>query len=714
MTAYRSGRMTLTASGDPARLSVIRAADGFFGLFGAAPQLGRLLLPSDQTENQGHVTVLSDAFWRAHFGADATIIGRPIRLNNQEYVVVGVAPRGFVYPDRSDLWVPLILTDEEKQNPTSFNNSIIAKLRRSATVGQAQTQLAVVAQNIITAYPALKEGYSLRVVTILERRVGNVRSVYLMLFGAAGFVLMIACANLASLMLARGSGRQREVALRAALGASRGRIIRQALVESCLLAVLGGIAGAVFASIGVDAFRQLASANTPRLNEISADSVMFFFALGTSLLSGILFGLAPALRASRLDPNSALKEGAGGSVSEMGRSRRRLGGLLVISEVALAFVLLIGAVTTAKGLAKLLNTDTGMRIDNLLTFDLPLPPVADKDIDAVHAKIQEILRRVHAIPGVADVTATDHNVLGGNINMFSGFKVEGETKPRSMADSSAQVRYVAPSYFEMLGVRLIRGRFFTDHDVPNSEKVAIVNEAMAKKIWGTVDALGKRFHYGQNDNKDWVAVAGVVADIHEVGLGYPPQPEFYFPILQGGPNSLHMIVRTAQDPSTIVTTISRQIWSADKDQPITNVQTMDRLIRDQTGDSRMQTALLSFFGAIGLGLALLGVYGVVAYSVSRRTREIGIRMALGASRIGVMRMVIRQGLILAMTGVAIGTAGAVALKQVLQNNFTVANTNDVATYFIAALLVIIVACLACYVPARRAMRVDPMVALRHE
>ena len=464
LTAYRSSRMTLTASGNPARLSAARVGDGFFELFGVAPQLGRLLVPSDQSENQGHVVVLSDGFWRSHFGGDSGIVGRTIRLNNQEQVVVGVASRGFDYPYRADVWVPLILTDDEHTNVTSFNNQIVAKLRLGATVGQARTQLAVIAQDIINANPALKEGYSLRVATMLDRRVGNIRSTYLMLFGAAGFVLLIACANLASLLLARGWGRQREMAMRTALGASRGRIIRQTLVESCLLGLLGGVAGAFLASFGIEAFRQIAPADTPRLAEISADSTMFWFALGSSLIAGILFGLAPALRASRSDPNSVLNGGTGGSISGMSGTRQpRLRNVLVIAEVALAFILLIGAVVTMEGLAQLLKTDTGMRTDHLLTFDLPLSRVSDANFDAVHAMIQNIVERVHALPGVLDVTATDHSVLGGNVNLLSGFTVEG-IQARSQAERSAQSRYVSPSYFQMLGVRLIRGRFFTDHD----------------------------------------------------------------------------------------------------------------------------------------------------------------------------------------------------------------------------------------------------------
>jgi len=361
LAVYRDFSMTLTATGDPARLSVVSAGDGFFDLFGVTPELGRLLVASDQTENQGRVAVLSDAFWRAHFGSDRGVIGRTMTLDKQEYTVVGVASKGFAFPDRSDLWVPLVLAKDEFTNATMFNLDVIARLRRGIALTQAQAQLNVIAQDIANLNSPLKEGYGLNAVTMLDRKVGDVRSTYLMLFGAAGFVLLIACANLASLLLSRGFGRQREMAMRAALGASRGRIIRQALVESCLLGLLGGFAGAFLAAFGVEIFVQIAPSYTPRINEVAADSSMFYFALATSLIAGILFGLAPALRASRSDPNAALKDGVGGSVSGLSSKRQsRLGAVLVVSEVALAFMLLIGAVVTAEGLAKLLKTETGM------------------------------------------------------------------------------------------------------------------------------------------------------------------------------------------------------------------------------------------------------------------------------------------------------------------------------------------------------------------
>jgi putative ABC transport system permease protein len=720
LTAFRSYTMALTASGDPARLSVMKVADGFFDFFGAGPQLGRVFVAGDQTESQGRAAVLSDAFWRTHFGADPGVIGRTIILNKEAFVVVGVAERGFAYPQRASIWLPLGLSNDFRQNALNFDVEILARLRSGSSIAQAQSQLNVIANQIAASNPPLKTGYKLQTATLLSRRIGDIRSTYLMLFAASSFVLLIACANLASFILSRGSARQREMAMRAALGASRGRLICQTLVENCLLGLFGGAFGAVLASIGISAFRIIAAGVIPRTNEIVADPAMLWFAIASSLVAGILCGIVPALRAAGSDPNAALKEGAVGAASFVGGTRQsKLGGMLVISEIALAFVLLIGAVVTVEGFKKLLNTNSGMHTDHILTFSLPLGAASDQGdhfrdyVDSLHAKIQDVLGRLRALPGVKDAAVTDHVVMGGSLWVFTGFTVEDSVALPSVTQRTVQGRQVSAGYFEMLGVPLIRGRFFTERDVPNSEKVAIINEAAARQLWGKVDVVGKRYSMSGKPG-DWTEIVGVVANTREVDLNSTPQPVFYSPILQETPVGLQLIVRTAQDPSALASLVSREVRIVDKDQPITNIATMDQIIHDHASSERLSAALLTFFGAIGLGLALLGVYGVVAYSVSRRTREIGIRMALGANPFDVMRMVIRQGLILAMIGVAIGAAGAVALKQVLQNNFTVANTNDVATYLVAGMLVIIVACLACYVPARRAMRVDPMVALRYE
>ena len=540
LTAYRSYSMTLTDSGDPARISVMKVSDGFFDLFGAGPQIGRLFVAGDQAENQGRAAVLSDAFWRTHFGADPAVIGRTIILNKEAFVVVGVADRGFVYPQRAAIWLPLVLSNDFRQNAMNFDVEILARLRNGATIPQTQSQLNVIAKQIAVANPPLKTGYELKAATILSRRIGDVRSQYLMLFAASTFVLLIACANLASFILSRGSARQREMAMRAALGASRGRLIRQTLVENCLLGLLGGVMGAIFASLGISAFRLIAAGIIPRTNEITADPAMFWFAIGSSLIAGVLFGIVPALRAARSDPNSALKEGAAGAASIVGGTRQsRLGGLLVISEIALAFVLLIGAVVTVEGFEKLLNTDSGMHTDHLLTFNLPLSAASDQGghyrdyVDSLHAKIQDVLGRLRALPGVKEAAVTDHVVMGGSLWVFTGFTIEDPATSLSVAQRTAQGRQVSAGYFEMLGVQLVRGRFFTEHDSSNSQKVAIINEAAARQLWGKVDVVGERFSMSGKPG-DRTEVVGVVADTREVDLNSTPQPVFYSPILQDG------------------------------------------------------------------------------------------------------------------------------------------------------------------------------------
>jgi predicted permease len=534
---------------------------------------------------------------------------------------------------------------------------------------------------------------------------------------AATFVLLIACANLTSLLLARGWGRQREMALRAALGASPERLQRQGLVESCLLGLLGGAVGIALATGLVQIFVAIAPADTPRLNEISADWTLLLFALGSSLVSGVVFGLAPARRAARMDPNDALKEGTGGSV----RGTSRFGNALVVLEVALAFVLLVGSTLMMQTLAHLLHQNPGFRTDHLLTFDLPQPPfVSEKDSGGRAAtqvtELKNMLAQVRQLPGLEDVVASDHGILDGMYFEHSGLQLEGALPEQSTVTEGVIARYISPGYFRMLGLPLVRGREFEEQDARAAHKVAVVNETMARRFWGTLDVVGKRLNESTNgkETPEWSEIVGVVADARDVGIQDEPHPEYFLALFQWSAASHYLIVRTQANPEAMADTISRQIWSNYPDQPLTHVMTLSKTIAESVGDQRLHTVLLGVFAGLGLALALLGVYGVVSYSVARRTQEIGVRMALGAGQATVLRMVLRQGLTLVACGAVIGVAGALAAVRVIATELYGVKSTDPATFLVGAALILIVGCLACWVPARRAMQVDPMVALRYE
>lgn len=716
VAAYRTSNANLTQQGDPARISVGQVSDGFFDELGVTPQLGRLILASDLTPGQENVAILSDALWRTRFGADPGVIGRSITLDKKEYTIVGVASKTATVPSKIDVWSPLDVSPEERLNPLDFDITILAKLRKGETIAHAAAQLNTIGARIRNSNDILKQGYDIFPITLLNRRVQGVRSAYLMLFGAASFVLLIACANLASLLLSRGWGRQREMAVRAALGASKSRIIRQGLVESCLLALLGGIGGAFLAVGGVNLFHATAPAETPRLDEVSVDPRLFLFALTSAVFAGIIFGLAPALRASRLDPQAALRDGASGGIAGTGSSRQlKLGGLLVVMEIAMAFVLLIGSLLATRSLMNELHQETGLRTDHLLTMDLPQTDSRPELLAAQNEKMQQLVSRIHGVPGVEEVALTDHSILGGGMSMTAGLVAEGEPPTASPMSRVTYQRYASPEFFTVMGMRLIRGRLFNERDIAGSTKIAVVNVSMALQFWGSTDVVGKRIGFGgPKGQTKWIEVAGVVADVREVSPTLVPQPLYYLPIFQNPMKNYELVVRTSGNPDALGGAVSRAVWDFAKDQPITNVSTVEHTIAVQTGDSRLQAVLLNVFAGIGLALALLGVYGVVAYSVARRTREIGIRVALGARRGQVLRMVIRQGFVLAVIGVAIGVGAGLGLSRVMAGQLYGVEPTDPATYIGGGTLVIIVACLACYVPARRAMRVDPMVALRHE
>jgi putative ABC transport system permease protein len=718
---YSQSDKTLTGQGAPAQLSVTIISDGFFEELGATAQQGRLLTLADQKPGQNFVAVLSDSFWRTRLGADPAILGRNLVLDKQPYTVVGVASRNFTFPEKNDLWIPVALTPDIERQPAFFMFQLLGKIRRGQKISQLNAELETIAQRLIKDYPALKAGLRFTAQPLLESRVHNIRTAYLVLLGASTLVLLISCANLSSLLLARGSARQREMALRAALGASRGRLLRQGLVESCLIALLGGSLGMLLASGGVQLFRAIAPSGTPRLEEISVNSTLLLFSLLSSLVAGLVFGLAPARRAARMDPNEALKEGTGTNLGAAHTAHQlKLGNALVVVEVALAFILLIGSALMTQTLYNLLHQNPGFRTDRLLTFNLPSPAFMNDDdpklIEQQIARLKEILDQVRLVPTVEAVTASDHGLLTGMSMMRSNLQVEGEISARSGEERAANARYIYPSYFQTLGIPLLRGREFNDHDTKGSPAGVVVNEAMAREYWGTLDVLGKRITSSQDEkgNPVWNEVIGLIADTRDVRIAAEPSPEYYLSILQGGTGSTHLLVRTFADPDALASSISQQIWSAFPDQPVTHVITMSRTISESVGDQRLRSVLLVVFAGIGFALALLGVYGVISYSVARRVQEIGIRMALGASPRDVLRMILRQGLLSVAIGVALGAAGALALTRVIANQFYGVKPADPVTFLAAGASVLVIACLACFIPARRAMRVDPIIALRYE
>jgi predicted permease len=719
---YSNAEKTLTGKSEPAILSVANVSDGFFAELGTTPELGRLFTEQDQPPGQSHVVVLSYALWRTRFGADRSILGQTLTLDKEPYTVVGVASRGFSFPPDNEAWLPLSLTTEDQQSQTLFILQFIGKLRPGQQIAQLKPQLDSIAQRIVKDNPQIGATIKFATQPLLEGRIANSRNAYFVLLGAAMLVLLIACANFASLLLARGSGRAREMAVRAALGASPARLLRQGLVESCLLALLGGAVGTVLAMSVIQLFRAIAPHDTPRLAEISIDSTLLWFSLLSSLVAGIVFGLVPARRAARMRPNEALKEGSGAGMGTARTTRQsKLGNALVIVEVALAFILLVSSALMTQTVSRLLHQNPGFRTDHLLTFDVPQSPITDPTAIKTRQheqtqQLQRILETLQGVPGVSAVTAVSHGVLGHTTMMMGGFQVEGAVPATFAAERQANARIVYPSYFRTLGIPLVRGREFSDHPAEKAPPEVVVNEALARAYWGTVDVLRKRISISKDDQGKpvWSEVVGVVADAREVAIAVQATPVYYLSLLTDSSGSYNILLRTSADPEALAGAISHQLWSLYPDQPISHVTTMTQIISKSVGDQRLRSVLLVVFAGIGFSLALVGAYGVISFSVARRIQEIGVRMALGARPWDVLRMVLSQGLWLVGIGIAIGAAASFGLTRFIASQLYGVKPTDSATFLGATVMVLVVACAACYIPARRAMRVDPIIALRYE
>jgi putative ABC transport system permease protein len=713
LAAYFNWNYNLTGGDEPQRLNAVVVSGEFFQTLGVEAAAGRALAPADDRDGKDNVIVLSHALWQSRFGASREIIGQTVMLNGRGHTVVGVMPPGFGFPDeRVEIWRPMAMSAEQAQNRQGKWLSVIGRLKPGVSIGQAGAEMSALARRLEQAYADANAGWGVHLVPLHEEVVGKVSGFLLILLGAVGFVLLIACANIANLLLARAASRQKEMAIRAALGASRRRLVSQLLTESLLLAAMGGVVGLLIALWGSDALIALSPAGIPRLKEAAIDLRVLGFTLLLALLTTLIAGLAPAWQASKPDLNEALKEEARGAA---GSSGRRFRSLLVVAEVAVSVVLLVGAGLMIKSFIRLQRVDAGFDPHNLLTMEVTLPPARYGQNQQQIAFFQEALERVKTLPGVQSAGAVQDLPFRFNEMSFP-VTLEGPPAAPEAQRPKAVYRAVTDDYFRTLGIPLLGGRWFSAQDDLHSLPVVVVNQAMARRFWPDQDPLGKRIRFGEPDDPAYTVV-GVVGDIKHMGLDadegaviYQPHAQKRFAWLRW----MTLVVRTGGEPSSLAAAVRSRIQEADKDQPVYNVATVEQLLTKSIAQPRFSTLLLGVFALLALNLTAIGVYGVVSYTVAQRTREIGLRMALGAQVRDVMRLVMGQGLKLVLLGVAIGLAGAGALSRVMKSLLFGVSATDPAIFAIISVLLTGVALLACYLPARRAARVDPMIALRHE
>ena len=734
IAAYRGGEMTLTGTGSAERVVAGAVTADFFPLLGVQPALGRHFTPEEDTPNGPKAVILGHGLWQSRLGGDADVLGRTITLNQQSYTIVGILPARFQYPEPFELWTPLAL-GETGGNFASYGEGMwllkaIARLKPGVTLQQAQAELQIIAERIQPGGPTATargeggeageggegEGRGAGVLTLVglhELVVGDVKGALLVLLGAVALVLLIACANVANLLLARAAARQREMAVRAALGAGRWRIARELLTESVLLSLAGGGLGLLVAFWGVWALAQWSGASLPTMHGLGIDGWVLTFTLGVSVLTGLAFGLAPAVQAGRADLNAALKEDGRG---DTGGRRHRLRHVLVVSEVALALVLLIGAGLLIKSFARLLDVPPGFRVEGVLTFQVTLPE-GQSSSQNVHF-VDQVVERLQVLPGVEAAAATDSLPLT-DYARITAVEIEGRppidfsrVKPGDVKPASRPT--VTFDYFHAMGIAVRDGRGFTPQDARPGVGAVIVNEAFERHHFPDESAVGKRIRLLAGGEARWQTVVGVVSDVRQSGLAGDVMPEVYSPELEDAGDALSFVLRVTGEPAGLIPAVRRVVAEVEPNQPLHNVMTMEQRLADTTASRRVNTALLGSFAAVALLLTVVGIYGVMSYAVTQRRREIGVRMALGAHTRDVLRLVVGNGLRLTLAGIVLGLTGAFALTRYLSNLLYAVSVTDPATFGGVALALTGVALLACWLPARRAARVDPMAALRAE
>jgi putative ABC transport system permease protein len=699
--------VNLTGSGEPERLMASAVTGNYFDAFGVTPALGRGFSLENEKSGNDQVTVLSDAFWQKRFAGNPEIIGKTITLDSKSYQVIGVMPPGLSLPQSAEVWVPMNFdaNPEMKLRKAHFLRPI-GRLKAGVSLAQAQADTDQIAARLAEQFPDSNTGWNLRLLSLREQLVGGTRTTVFILFGAVGFVLLIACANVANLLLVRAAARQKEIAMRTALGASRLRIVRQMLTESLLLSIAGGALGTLLAVWGVQLLTSLSADSLPPTVNVTIDGTVLLFTLLISLLTGLLFGLAPAFRTAKVNLIDSLKDGAR---SGEGTLRNRTRSFLVVFESAVAVILLIGAGLLVRSLIALQKVNPGFDANNVLTLRIDLPSKKYQG-EKFASFFEQLETRVASLPGVQAVGTVTELPLSGQLNDMP-FTVEG--RPPVTADQlfDADARAVNENYFSALRIPLLRGRNFTAQEVRQADTVIIVSQQLVDIVFPNEDPLGKRLV--SDMSKQAFEIIGVAGDIRHRSLASQPFPAMYFPARDTG-GRMNLVIRTQGDPLSLVGAVRKQVQTLDPDQPIAAVRKMSDWVDSSVAEPRYRTILLGLFAALAMILAATGIYGVMSYSVAQRTHEIGVRMALGARQRDVLRLVVRQGMLLALVGVGLGLLAALALTRVMGSLLFEVTAKDPFTFAVVATLLIAVALVACLIPALRATKVDPLVALRYE
>ncbi len=714
MASIRDQAFNLTGVEKPVRLRGQTVNWNFFQLLGVNPQLGRLFIEEDDRYGAGRTVLLSNGLWKERFGGDPRVVGRAILLDGEPYTVIGVLPPGFEYFRRDDLYVPiglfLIPSSGLADRGSSFGLHAVARLKPGVTIERANSEMATLGSQLAREYPATNAGKSAMAERLQDVMSEEVRRLLWVLLGAVGFILLIACVNVANLLLVRAADRRKEIALRLALGAGRWRIVRQFLSESLLVAGLGGAVGLLAGQWLLDGLLGLAPDDIPQLSRVSLDKNVLLFTLGVSALTSVLCGLLPALQASRADLLTALKEGGR---STAGASREGLRKALLVVEVSLALVLLVGAGLLVRSMYNLLRVDPGFNAENLLTMRLELPGESYNE-PRRRVFYDECLAQITALPGVRSAALAVSLPIDGSWWDAIFTVADKPVPPRGQLPEAAMIP-VSESYLETMGIRLLKGRWFNSADTANSPTVTVINENLARRIWPGENPIGKRLRHGFPEYQaPWREVIGVVANVKLNGVERDTPMQAYLPIMQEPWSHFSIAVRTTGHPLAASASVERAVHSIDKDLPVFAIRSMDQLLGNALAARRLTLVLLASLALLALLLAALGIYGVIAYSVRQRTHEIGVRIALGAQASDVLRLIIGQGMKLALLSVVIGLAGASALTRVLETLLFDVKASDPLTFGVIALLLTIVALLACWLPARRATKVDPMIALRCE